>query len=489
MGVIGRRGLFFVFFAICVLCSPSAFSAPIPVRGVVEGFYGRPWTHAQRLDMLAFCGDHGMNAYVYAPKDDLFHRQKWREPYPNSQLKKLAALVREADRRQVRFIFALSPGLDLAYDGLAGAADRKRMREKLEAVYAVGVRDFAVFFDDITEKNGAGQAALLRWLDENFVKAHADVSPLVTVPTEYFLPDMKTADGLARPYTKAFAEGLPVGGLPLFTGNGVVQEGLSSQMLDEAERLYGRRLGLWWNYPVNDYQAEKLALGPVEPLPRDADIPAIFFNPMAQPELSKIALATGAAYALAPESYDPQAAWTAALQEQYGDLAPQMTLFADQAQHLENHWACIGRPNGAELRADMDALWQAWRQGEELGPRISALRQKFAALEAAADTLLERLPRKQRRECKPHLRQLVRLVKADRLALDTLEALQKGDGKRAKKLAAKLEAKRKNIEKHESKANIAEETCRAFLDETLRFAESTWPRTDGADGRLVLASR
>ena len=58
---------------------------PFPVRGVIEGFYGAPWTHAARLDAVAFLAERGMNAYVYAPKDDPRHRTRWREPYDEQE--------------------------------------------------------------------------------------------------------------------------------------------------------------------------------------------------------------------------------------------------------------------------------------------------------------------------------------------------------------------------------------------------------------------
>ncbi|MBP3690464.1 MAG: beta-N-acetylglucosaminidase domain-containing protein [Schwartzia sp.] len=457
--------------AATILCALSvqgaAFAAPIPLRGIVEGFYGRPWTQEQRIDMMAFCEAHGLNAYIYAPKDDPYHREKWREPYPESQIKKLAALIGEAQRHHVKFIFALSPGLDNSYTPLRGAMDRKKLLEKLESVYALGVRDFAVFFDDITEKDGQGQAELLRWLDAHFVKPRGDVSPLLTVPTEYFLPDMRGTDGKAKPYTKDFSLGLPKDALPLFTGDGVVMQGLSGKTLDDTERLYGRRLGLWWNYPVNDYMEAKLALGPVEKLP-EAGIPAIFFNPMSAAELSKISLATGAAYALAPESYEPQAAWEKAIREQYGELAPQMELVAGQSQHLENHWANIGRQDGEALRAEIEDFWRAWPKGEGAEAKRAALREKFSELAAAAKTLRSKLPGKKLRECKPQLKQLELLAEADVLALDWLEAIRAGDEKRAKKLEKKMGKKREKIVKNEDAAKISETVCRAFLDEALK---------------------
>ena len=457
--------------AATILCALSvqgaAFAAPIPLRGIVEGFYGKPWTQEQRIDMMAFCEAHGLNAYIYAPKDDPYHREKWREPYPESQIKKLAALIGEAQRHHVKFIFALSPGLDNSYTPLRGAMDRKKLLEKLDSVYALGVRDFAVFFDDITEKDGQGQAELLRWLDAHFVKPRGDVSPLLTVPTEYFLPDMRGTDGKAKPYTKDFSLGLPKDALPLFTGDGVVMQGLSGKTLDDTERLYGRRLGLWWNYPVNDYMEAKLALGPVEKLP-EAGIPAIFFNPMSAAELSKISLATGAAYALAPESYEPQAAWEKAIREQYGELAPQMELVAGQSQHLENHWANIGRQDGEALRAEIEDFWRAWPKGEGAEAKRAALREKFSELAAAAKTLRSKLPGKKLRECKPQLKQLELLAEADVLALDWLEAIRAGDEKRAKKLEKKMGKKREKIVKNEDAAKISETVCRAFLDEALK---------------------
>ena len=74
--------------------------SPVPRRGVIEGFYGRPWTFAERVDALRFLADVGMNAYVYAPKDDPKHRAAWREPYDAGEMeafRNLAAVGREVE--------------------------------------------------------------------------------------------------------------------------------------------------------------------------------------------------------------------------------------------------------------------------------------------------------------------------------------------------------------------------------------------------------
>ena len=453
-----------------VLLQGKGFAEPIPVRGIVEGFYGRPWTQEQRIDMIEFCGTHGLNSYIYAPKDDPYHREKWREPYPKAQMKKIEALVRVSRANNIKFIFAISPGLDFSYSLLHGAADRKKLLEKMESVYSIGVRDFAVFFDDIEEKNGTGQAELLRWLEEHFVAAHGDVSHLMTVPTEYFLSDMQKA-GEINAYTRDFAKVLPKEVILLFTGDGVAIGELSAETVNSAARIYGRKPGLWWNYPVNDYMPEKLALGPVEVLPKDSGIPAIFFNPMPAPELSKIAIAAGAEYAIDPDGYNPETAWKKAIMEQYGALSPQMELFAAQSQHMENSWARIGRNDDDMLRADMNDFWNAWSKGTDADICLAGLREKFVAIKEAADILRKRLPDTQRRECKGQLKHLARLAAADSLALDMLDARRKGDEKNAKKMERKLRGKLKEIMDKEDKTKLSESVCRAFIEEALRYTE------------------
>ncbi|HWH05627.1 MAG TPA: beta-N-acetylglucosaminidase domain-containing protein, partial [Gaiellaceae bacterium] len=85
------------------------------VRALIEGFYGRPWSHEERLDLLRFCGAHGLTTWVHAPKDDPYHRKLWRAPYPDAELERLAELVAEAERHRLDFAYAIAPGLDVRY--------------------------------------------------------------------------------------------------------------------------------------------------------------------------------------------------------------------------------------------------------------------------------------------------------------------------------------------------------------------------------------
>ena len=45
----------------------------LPSRGVVEGFYGTPWSHEVRMSLIDFYGRFKLNTYIYGPKDDPYH--------------------------------------------------------------------------------------------------------------------------------------------------------------------------------------------------------------------------------------------------------------------------------------------------------------------------------------------------------------------------------------------------------------------------------
>ena len=93
---------------------PHSTSRPF-VCGVVEGFYGRPWTLSQRKDLFEKMDSWGMSSYVYAPKDDCKHRAYWRELYTVEEAEHLQSLITAASDRNIDFYYAISPGLDITY--------------------------------------------------------------------------------------------------------------------------------------------------------------------------------------------------------------------------------------------------------------------------------------------------------------------------------------------------------------------------------------
>ena len=115
-------------------------------RGIVEGFFGPLWSMAHRRRLFAFGAERGMNTYLYAPKDDPYHRKLWRQPYPPSQWHELLSLIRAAQTQRIDFVYGLHPG-----EGLYFGDDRAVciLLRKARRFYDAGVRTFAVLFDDI----------------------------------------------------------------------------------------------------------------------------------------------------------------------------------------------------------------------------------------------------------------------------------------------------------------------------------------------------
>ncbi len=265
------------------------------IRGVIEGFYGRPWSWDERLDVMAWCGARGMTHYLYAPKDDPLHRDRWRDPYPDDALAGFERLV-ASDTLEVGF--GISPGLSIDYDS---AADRAALLSKIDQLLDVGVRLVGLALDDIPPADGLGEhhAALTSWLHDRL----AGRAELVLVPTEY-------TGTAATPYLDALHRGTPAEVPIAWTGDTVVCDAITVEQAEaRAGALGGRAPLIWDNYPVNDaVMADRMFLGPLRGRdPGLADVCSGYVaNPMVQPTASKLPLASAAALL---RGDDPAAVW------------------------------------------------------------------------------------------------------------------------------------------------------------------------------------
>ncbi|HEV2514576.1 MAG TPA: beta-N-acetylglucosaminidase domain-containing protein, partial [Devosia sp.] len=116
------------------------------LSGVIEGFYGRAWTHPQRVEMLDWIANAGMNSFVYGPKDDIKIRARWRELYNAAEAAALQELVDAARARKLIFMVAIAPCLDVVY---SDASDLEALKRRLDQLLDLGVTHFALLFDDI----------------------------------------------------------------------------------------------------------------------------------------------------------------------------------------------------------------------------------------------------------------------------------------------------------------------------------------------------
>ncbi|MCG1027094.1 beta-N-acetylglucosaminidase domain-containing protein [Virgibacillus halodenitrificans] len=436
------------------------------VRGIIEGFYGNPWSHEDRLDQIDFYGDQKMNTYIYAPKDDPYHREKWREPYPESEMKRMEDLIGTAKRNKVDFVFAISPGIDIHFDGEQGEKDFQALLEKSESLYNMGVRNFAILFDDIANRDGEKQAKLLNRFNEEFIKTKSDVKPLITVPTEYNTLAMGVIGDLS-PYTKAFSDTLDAGIKVMWTGQVVVSDALPLENVEFMQEVYGEHIGVWWNYPVTDYLKSKLALGPIVNIDKRLEGELDFFtmNPMEHANLSKISLATGADYSWNVTEYDSNRSWNRSIENLYGELAPAMKTFANHSSRMTGSWS-IGREDAPEVRETMNELWAKLSKRQDATKEIRLLKEEFSDMVKAADTLKESLPQDILDESLANLNKLKLLGENDQLALEMVLAKVKKEDDHYQELYNEIEA---NLPDLKNGARVSEETALAFIEEAMEF--------------------
>jgi len=272
------------------------------IGGIIEGFYGRPWTWDERAEVMRFCHERGMTHYVYAPKSDPLHREAWRDHYDHDALDGFARLAGE---NTLHVGFGISPGLSIDYHS---DDDRAALTRKIDQVLGAGIRLVVLALDDIPfggGEQGQQHAELTTFLHDHL----GDRADVVLVPTEY----VGTA---STPYLDALAKGVP-GDVPIaWTGDAVVNDTITAaQALVRAASLGDRPPLVWDNYPVNDgIMTDRLHLGPLWGREQKlADrCSGYLANPMVQPMASKLPLASIAAWL---RSEDPLDGWAAEAEE------------------------------------------------------------------------------------------------------------------------------------------------------------------------------
>lgn len=436
-------------------------------RGTIEGFYGTPWTHQNRLDQIVFYGKSKLNTYIYAPKDDVYHRTKWREPYPDDEMEKMNELIQTAKDNKVDFVFSLSPGNDIQFTGSNAETDYQALVTKCELMYEMGVRSFAIFFDDISNKQGTEQAAFLNRFNEEFILAKGDIKPLVTVPTEYDTNAMSDGTNL-KTYTKNFSETLNSGIRVLWTGTAVVPEGIDVSNAQYVKGIYGNNVGIWWNYPVTDYITSKLGLGPVYGLDKGLanELDFLVMNPMEHADLSKITLSTGADYSWNTPAYDYNKSFENSIINLYGDLAPYMYTFANHSSRLVAGWASTGRADAPEVRELMNQFIKKNAKGEDVTIEVEALKAEFDNMILAADKLQEALTSEELSHCDSNLNKLRSLGEADKIALDLLIAIGEGNDEQANSLKSTLSSQLSSLT---SGKKVSELTALQFVNDAIDY--------------------
>ena len=336
--------------------------------GIVEGYYGRPWSWRARQETVAHLAGHGYDFYIYAPKADDFLRKRWREDHPQEMAEPLRRLSARCGELGVRFGVGLSP-FEIYRDFDDHARDS--LRRKLASLDAIGVRQLAILFDDMRgDFDGLAdtQARIVHWIAE-----HTKADRIAVCPTYYTDDPVLDRFFGERPpgYLSQLGATLDPAIDIFWTGEEVCSAEFGRGNLMRVGEQMQRKPLLWDNYPVNDgpVMSQHLHLRAFTGRPWSlADVIAGHaVNPALQPVLTRIpALTLAESYRLG-DDYAYSDAFTRAAVEVLGaDLAGRvgrhLAFFQDRgldrlgdiAPKLREEYAAIDHPGAREIVAWLD---------------------------------------------------------------------------------------------------------------------------------------
>ena len=358
----------------------------IEFRGYIEGFYGYPWTHEERMSLMEDTAKYKMNTYIYAPKDDPYHRTNWKELYPDVQAQQIAELAQAGHENNFNFCWTIHPGATLQFND----TDFNALIKKYEQLYDLGVRQFGVLFDDTNDwYNGAAQVAFINRIDDEFVKEKGDVKPLIVVAARYNAAWGPSASYFT-PYMRDLHEDIQI----MWTGAATMSN-ISREVYEWPKTWTGvdRDLAVWWNYPVNDYCDGKLVMAPLHNLNPDLDnVTGFFSNPMQQADASKVALFSIADYTWNTDSFEYMDSWERAIEELVPEASDAFKHFSEDTSYLKDDGGTSGEFlyneswNSVGL---IDNLNAAITEGTDISEPAQALMDKFIQIQEDAAALAE----------------------------------------------------------------------------------------------------
>jgi hyaluronoglucosaminidase len=219
------------------------------LTGILEGFYGRPWSFETRLAYAEFLSLAGLNTCLYCPKADPYLRKQWQNDWPAAQWQQLLELSRTYRQRGIHWGVGLSPfALYLDY----GPSQRAQLKRKIARLSQLEAPLLAILFDDMP-----GDLSTLARRQAEIVSDVVSWLPGVRVlvcPTYYaFDPVLEKFFGrMPADYWSRLGDELPPAVDVFWTGNNVCSDSITRADIEGICTQLGRPVLLWDNYPVND---------------------------------------------------------------------------------------------------------------------------------------------------------------------------------------------------------------------------------------------
>lgn len=369
--------------------------ASIKYRGIIEGFYGIPWSWENKKELMKFGSKFKNNLFIYAPKDDPYHRDNWRELYPSEELKKLGEMAEYGNNLKNRFVYTIAPFKKESNPITAENIDEayKVIEYKFEQLYEVGIRQFGVLGDDVGQLPYFVVVDIINRLHK-WVKEKGDVHDLIYCPSSYEMSFSWHPEEL-----NAYNEGFPEDVHIFFTGRKVcspvnkfdIDELKTKQISEEFGGKGNKRRDpfFWLNWPVNDIDSNyrKLYMGMGELLENDVDnIVGLVTNPMQEAHPSKVAIFAVSDYAWNVKDFDYKKSWEDSFKyiDEYGYeelriIASHMTNQNEKGiQELEES------PDFKRLQVKLDKVLED-NLVDEIKPVFNELKNKFEEIIKSID--------------------------------------------------------------------------------------------------------
>jgi hypothetical protein len=334
--------------------------------GYIEGYYGRMLSWDERMTLVKEMRELGLNAYLYAPKEDPYHRLNWRIPYPKSWIDSFSAFVKQGSKSGITVAAGIAPGLSYDYQS---ASDYSALIRKCLSLMKTGVRTICLLMDDIPVKApapfektysslGTAHGRLLTQLKKDLLESASNIRVWFcpTIYTDQFIG----SDPATRRYLPDLALSMPPDTLIFWTGSHVISREISAASLKGVLNIFGDRVCIWDNIYAHDYCPGRLFLGPYERRNKDVMKAArgILLNPTGLVQTDILLLSQLAGYA---RSADAKKTWEKSLSVfpfagELKIIAPYFSLpFADNVQAL------LTSPRIKRAKAALKKLIGEWK--------------------------------------------------------------------------------------------------------------------------------
>lgn len=398
----------------------------IEFRGFIEGFYGVPWSHEDRMNLMKDTSEYKMNTYIYAPKDDPYHRLNWKDLYPEKEAKQIAELAKAGAENNFNFCWTIHPGATLQFTD----EDFDALINKFEQLYDLGVRQFGVLFDDTDDwRNGQKQAEWINKIDTEFVKAKGDVAPMIVISARYNSAWGPNMDRYFKPFMQTLHDDIQV----MWTGHATMSN-VSKEVFEWPKVQTGvdKDVAVWWNYPVNDYCDSRILMAPLHNLNQDLDnVSGFFSNPMNQAEASKVALYSIADYTWNTDAFDYMKSWETSIEKFVPEVKEEFMRFASNTCYLKDDGGASGPFEYDEswyLSEKIDVLKEAMKNGQSAVKPAKDLLEEFKLIVSDYENITSKVTNKNLLdEIKQHLNAYKALGEAGTAAMEAIIASEEGN--------------------------------------------------------------